>query len=100
MQALTKIRTHGSNLQHGFSRIASMDAVTINERNSIMAEKNIISQNDLGISLNQMESLARILLPILREYLASEEGKKDWEEWQRTHNEKDGTQKPSVKKQK
>lgn len=39
-----------------------------------MAEKKTISQNDLGISLNQMESLARILLPILREYLASEEG--------------------------
>ncbi len=47
-----------------------------------------------------MESLARILLPILREYLASEEGQKDWEEWQKTHNEKDGFKKPSVKKQK
>ncbi len=65
-----------------------------------MAENKTISQNDLGISLNQMESLARILLPILREYLASEEGKKDWEEWQKTHNEKDGSKKPSVKKQK
>ena len=65
-----------------------------------MAEKNTISQNDLGISLNQMESLARILLPILCKYLASEEGKKYWEEWQKTLGEKDGSQKPSVKKHK
>ncbi len=59
-----------------------------------MPKKQPISQNDLGISLNQMESLARILLPILREYLASDQGKKDWEEWQLTHNEKGGYQNP------
>ncbi len=63
-----------------------------------MPKKQPISQNDLGISLNQMESLARILLPILREYLASDQGKKDWEEWQLTHNEKDGLEKPSKTK--
>ena len=28
-----------------------------------------------------MESLARILLPILRDYLESDEGRKDYEEW-------------------
>lgn len=28
-----------------------------------------------------MESLARILLPILRNYLESDEGRKDYEEW-------------------
>ena len=65
-----------------------------------MPKKQPISQNDLGISLNQMESLARTLLPILREYLASDQGKKDWEEWQKTHNEKNGSKKPSVKKHK
>ena len=59
-----------------------------------MPKKQPISQNDLGISLNQMESLARILLPILREYLASDQGKKDWEEWQLTHNKKDSSKKP------
>lgn len=39
-----------------------------------MAEKKTIFQNDLGISLNRMELLAWILLPILRKYFASEEG--------------------------
>ncbi len=63
-----------------------------------MPKKQPISQNDLGISLNQMESLARILLPILREYLASDQGKKDWEEWQKTHNEKGGSKRsPKMK---
>ncbi len=59
-----------------------------------MPKKQPISQNDLGISLNQMESLARILLPILREYLASDQGKKDWEKWQLTYNEKGNSKKP------
>ncbi len=63
-----------------------------------MPNKQAIAQNDLGISLNQMESLARILLPILREYLASDQGKKDWEEWQKTHNEKGGSKKPQKTK--
>lgn len=40
-----------------------------------------IPRNDLGIPENQMESLARILLPILRDYLESDEGRKDYEEW-------------------
>jgi hypothetical protein len=29
-----------------------------------------------------MESLARMLLPILKKYLDSDEGKRDWQEWQ------------------
>jgi len=29
-----------------------------------------------------MESLARMLLPILKKYIDSEEGKRDWQEWQ------------------
>lgn len=46
-----------------------------------MPQTKKISRNDLGIPENQMESLARILLPILREYLESDEGRKDYEEW-------------------
>lgn len=46
-----------------------------------MSRARKIPRNDLGIPENQMESLARILLPILREYLESEEGKNDYEEW-------------------
>ncbi len=30
----------------------------------------------------QLESLARVLLPMMRDYLSSEEGQKDYEEWQ------------------
>ena len=37
---------------------------------------------ELDIPEYQLESLARVLLPIIQEYLASEEGKKDYEEWQ------------------
>ena len=40
-----------------------------------MPRKKKIPRNDLGIPEYEMESLARILLPIMREYLASEEGK-------------------------
>ena len=36
---------------------------------------------DLDIPEYQLESLARVLLPIMQEYLASEEGQKDYEEW-------------------
>ena len=38
---------------------------------------------DLDIPEYQLESLARILLPMMQEYLASEEGQKDYEEWQK-----------------
>ena len=34
-----------------------------------------------GISDSDMKSLARILLPILREYLSSDEGRKAYAEW-------------------
>ena len=35
----------------------------------------------LGIPEYEMESLARMLLPILKKYIDSEEGKRDWQEW-------------------
>lgn len=36
------------------------------------------------ISDSQLKSLARVLLPIMREYLSSEQGQKDFAEWQQS----------------
>ena len=47
-----------------------------------MPRKKKIPRNDLGIPEYEMESLARMLLPILKKYLDSEEGKRDWQQWQ------------------
>ena len=47
-----------------------------------MPRKKKIPRNDLGIPEYEMESIARMLLPILKKYLDSEEGKRDWQEWQ------------------
>ena len=47
-----------------------------------MPRKKKIPRNDLGIPEYEMESLARILLPIMQEYLASAEGKRDYARWQ------------------
>lgn len=54
-----------------------------------------IPRNDLGIPEYEMESLARILLPIMQEYLASEEGKRDYAEWK--SRKKEGAQKATNK---
>ena len=48
-----------------------------------MPRKKKIPRNDLGIPEYEMESIARMLLPILKKYLDSEEGKRDWQEWKR-----------------
>jgi len=57
-----------------------------------MPRKKKIPRNDLGIPEYEMESLARILLPIMQEYLASEEGKRDYAEWkERKESGADGT---------
>ena len=47
-----------------------------------MPRKKKIPRNDLGIPEYEMESLARMLLPILKKYIDSEEGKRYWQEWQ------------------
>ena len=47
-----------------------------------MPRKKKIPRNDLGIPEYEMESLARMLLPILKKYIDSEEGMRDWQEWQ------------------
>ena len=52
-----------------------------------MPRKKKIPRNDLGIPEYEMESLARMLLPILKKYIDSEEGKRDWHEWQARMNE-------------
>ena len=52
-----------------------------------MPRKKKIPRNDLGIPEYEMESLARMLLPILKKYIDSEEGKRDWQEWQARMNE-------------
>ena len=44
-----------------------------------------------GISDAAMRSLARTLLPSLREYLASDEGRKDYAEWRKTPNGSNGS---------
>lgn len=38
-------------------------------------------KTDFDIPDYQLESLARVLLPIMREYLSSEQGQKDYVEW-------------------
>ena len=57
-----------------------------------MGKKKKIPRNDLGIPEYQMESLARVLLPDLRKYLMSEEGKKDYLEWISKKKEKEITE--------
>lgn len=53
-----------------------------------MPRRKKIPRNKLGISEYQMESLARALLPIVQEYLASEQGKRDYVEWKANKDKK------------
>lgn len=39
-------------------------------------------QINFDIPEYQLESLTKVLLPIMREYLSSEQGQKDFAEWQ------------------
>lgn len=41
-------------------------------------------QTNFDIPEYQLESLAKVLLPIMREYLSSEQGQKDFAEWQQS----------------
>lgn len=43
--------------------------------------KNKKKKSEFDIPDCQLESLARVLLPIMREYLSSEQGQKDYAEW-------------------
>ncbi len=53
-----------------------------------MPRRKKIPRNKLGIPEYQMESLARALLPIVQEYLASEQGKRDYTEWKANKSKK------------
>ena len=44
---------------------------------------------------SQLKSLARALLPIMREYLSSEQGQKDFAEWQQSQLNKQSNNKES-----
>lgn len=46
-----------------------------------MAGRNDIANSGNGILDMDMKSLARTLFPIIREYLLSEQGQKDYAEW-------------------
>jgi len=51
------------------------------------------TKND--ISDSQLKSLARVLLPIMQEYLSSEQGQKDYAEWQQSQLNKQSNNKVS-----
>ena len=46
-----------------------------------MPRKKQTPKTDFDIPEYQLESLARVLLPIMQEYLSSEQGQKDYAEW-------------------
>ena len=49
-----------------------------------MPRKKKLPHADFDFPEYQLESLARVLLPILQEYLSSEQGQKDYAEWQKS----------------
>lgn len=50
-----------------------------------MNKRKLHKPESIPIPEYQMESLARVLLPICRKYLMSEQGQKDYAEWQKQH---------------
>lgn len=46
-----------------------------------MARKKATLKTNFDIPDYQIDSLARVLLPIIQEYLSSEQGRKDYDEW-------------------
>ncbi len=60
-----------------------------------MPRKKQLPKTDFDIPEYQLESLARVLLPILQEYLSSEQGQKDYAEWQQTQLNKQSNKKES-----
>lgn len=60
-----------------------------------MPRKKQLPKTDFDIPEYQLESLARVLLPILQEYLSSEQGQKDYAEWQQSQLNKQSNNKVS-----
>ena len=52
-------------------------------------------KTDFDIPEYQLESLARVLLPIMQEYRSSEQGQKDYAEWQQSQLNKQSKNKES-----
>ena len=60
-----------------------------------MPRKKQQPQTNFDIPEYQLESLARVLLPIMQEYLSSKQGQKDYAEWQQTQLNKQSKNKES-----
>lgn len=60
-----------------------------------MPRKKQQPKTDFDIPEYQLESLARVLLPIMQEYLSSEQGQKDYAEWQQLQLNKQSNKKGS-----
>lgn len=60
-----------------------------------MSRKKVTPKSDFDIPDYQLESLARVLLPIFQEYLSSEQGQKDYAEWQQLKLNKKSNNKES-----
>ena len=60
-----------------------------------MSRKKQAPKTDFDIPEYQLESLARVLFPIMQEYLSSEQGQKDYAEWQQSQLNKQSKNKVS-----
>jgi len=60
-----------------------------------MSRKKQHSTTNYDIPDSQLKSLARVLLPIMQEYLSSEQGQKDFAEWQQSQLNKQSKNKES-----
>lgn len=60
-----------------------------------MPRKKQQPQTNFDIPEYQLESLARVLLPIMQEYMSSEQGQKDYAEWQQSQLNKQSNNKGS-----
>ena len=60
-----------------------------------MPRKKKLPHTDFDIPEYKLESLARVLLPIMQEYLSSEQGQKDFAEWQQSQLNKQSNNKES-----
>lgn len=56
-----------------------------------MADKESTQRNPYEVELPQsvVESFARFLLPEIRKFYASEEGQREFQEWEQQHNNRD-----------
>lgn len=60
--------------------------VHFDDKGNITGKEDFNMEN-FQVSQEALESLARVLLPTIEEYLSSEEGKREWEGFQKQHPE-------------